>query len=134
MEPRDAADRWREIWLRSWPSHDADAIAATYATHHVYRSHPFREPEEGGALGYVSRAFADEELGTECWFGEPVVEGNRAAIEYWAILRERGRPPQTLAGTSVLRFDDDGLVVEHIDYWVMQDSRRDPPPGWGRAD
>jgi SnoaL-like domain len=133
MDPRDAANRWRDTWLRSWPTHDADAIAATYASDHVYRSHPFREPEIGGALGYISRAFADEDLGTECWFADPIVDGSRAVVQYWAVLREPGGSPQTLAGTSVLRFGDDGLITEHIDYWVMQDGHREPPPAWGGA-
>jgi hypothetical protein len=26
----------------------------------------------------------------------------------------------TLAGTTVLRFDSAGLVVDHVDYWMQQ--------------
>ena len=26
----------------------------------------------------------------------------------------------TLAGTTVLRFDPDGLVVDHVDYWMQK--------------
>ena len=77
-----------------------------------------------------SRAFADEALGTECWFADPIVDGNRAVVQYWAVLREPGGAPQTLAGTSVLRFGEHVLITEHIDYWVMRDGHREPPPGW----
>jgi hypothetical protein len=38
----------------------------------------------------------------------------------------------TLAGTSVLRFDDDGLVLEQRDTWNVRDGRAEPPDGWGR--
>ncbi len=130
MDAREAANRWRDAWLRSWPVRDAQAITATYAPEHVYRSHPLRDPEGGGVLGFVTRAFADEEPGTECWFGEPIVDGDRAAMQYWAILNEVGSGTQTLSGVSVLRFRADGLVVEHTDYWAMQPGRLELPSGW----
>ena len=36
----------------------------------------------------------------------------------------------TLAGTTVLRFRDDGLVVDQCDYWNEVDRREAPYPGW----
>jgi hypothetical protein len=36
----------------------------------------------------------------------------------------------SLAGSTTLRFDAEGLVVDHRDYW-NQVARREPPyPGW----
>jgi len=95
-------------------------IAALYAPGAVYTSHPFREPEKS-ARDYALRAFADEEL-VECRYGEPVVAGDRAAVEYWAILSADGEE-ETLAGIALLRFDESGLVVEQRDYWSMQPGR-----------
>jgi hypothetical protein len=63
------------------------------------------------------------------WFGEPVVDGDRAAVQWWAALVENDSEV-TLAGTSVLRFDGEGLVVDEWDAWNMADGRREPPPGW----
>jgi hypothetical protein len=131
MDIVDAAKRWRETWIRSWPTQDVAAIASLYANGAAYRSYPFREPEEGGALGYVTRAFADERAGTRCWFGTPIVDRDRAAIEYWAQLEDLEGATFTLAGVSVLRFRDDGIVVDHLDYWVMDPGVAEPPPGWG---
>jgi ketosteroid isomerase-like protein len=127
-----AARRWAETWRAAWPVQDEDAVVALYAEDAVYLSQPFREPHLGtaGVRDYVRQAFA-EEADVECWFGEPVAAGNRAAVEYWAVLREAGREV-TLAGTTVLRFRSDGHVEEHRDYWTMQDGRRLPPPGWRR--
>ena len=79
---------------------------------------------------YVSQAF-DEEDEPRVWVGAPVVEGDRTAIEWWAALIENG-VETTLAGTSVLRFDDEGLVVEQRDSWNQVDGRREPPDNWGR--
>jgi hypothetical protein len=39
----------------------------------------------------------------------------------------------TLAGATVLRFDSDGLVVDHVDYWVQRQGRTVPYAGWGEA-
>ena len=133
METSDAAARWRETWVRSWPIRDAAAIASLYADDASYRSHPFREPDDGGALGYVTRAFAGERVGTSCWFGEPIVDHDRAAIEYWAQLQDLEGAIFTLAGVSVLTFRVDGQVLDHLDYWTMESGATQPPPGWGSA-
>ena len=119
MDAATAARNWIDGWLRAWPARDVDGIAAMYAEGAVYSSHPFRPPET--ARSYVESAFGEEDL-VQAWFGEPVVSGNRAAIEYWAILR--GDDEVTVAGTSMLRFDPDGRVRDHRDYWVQVDERR----------
>jgi ketosteroid isomerase-like protein len=118
-----AARAWVAGWTEGWENADPERIAALYAPDAVYRSHPFREPETS-AGDYVRRAFADEEL-VECRFGEPVVDGDRAAVEYWAILRADGEE-ETLAGISLLRFGPDAKVVEQRDYWSMEPGRRPP--------
>lgn len=133
MEPVEAARRWRDTWQRAWPEQDVEAIRALYGEHAVFRSQPFREPRLGpdGAAGYASWAFASEEAPAECRFGEPIVDGDRATCEYWAIVRSGGSE-QTLAGVSVLRFDAEGLVAFQRDYWAVEVVRRDPPDDWNR--
>lgn len=128
VDTETAALRWAQTWQRAWPEHDAAAIAALYAEGAAYRSSPFREPEAGGARGFVARAFPDESE-VRCRFGSPMVGGARAAVEWWASMREGGEET-ALAGTTVLVFDSDGLVVEHVDYWRQAEGRRDPYAGW----
>jgi hypothetical protein len=129
MDTRTAANSWTAAWQEGWPSRDVERIAAVYVDGPVYSSHPFREPDT--ARGYVERAFGEEDL-VEAWFGEPVVDGRRAAVEYWAILAEDGRE-LTLAGAAFLRFERHGRrVTDHRDYWTMEEGPRKPPPGWGR--
>jgi len=119
------------VWAQGWREHDADSIAELYAEDASFRSQPFREPHAGsaGVRNYALWAFADEES-VECWFGEPVGAGSRAAVEYWAVVESEGRE-ETIAGIAVLRFADDGRVSEQRDYWAMQEGRREPPHGWG---
>jgi hypothetical protein len=129
MNVEDAARRWASTWEQAWRAKDAAVIAALYAEGATYRSHPMREPEPGSALGYVSREFAREDR-IECRFGSPIASGDRAAVEWWATWVEEGRQV-TLAGATVLRFDDVGRVVEHVDYWVERDGRVEPFATWG---
>jgi len=74
------------------------------------------------------RAFGEEDL-VQAWFGEPVVSGDRAAVEYWAILR--GDDELTIAGAAFLRFAPDGRVADHRDYWDERAGAQEPPAGWG---
>lgn len=107
-----------------------EAIAALYSDDARYRALAFRSPDGGraGVRRYLRSAF-DAEEGVECRFGEPIVDGDRAAVEWWASWIEDG-DGLTLAGTTILRFDADGLVVDHRDYWNETADRSRPYDGW----
>ena len=128
MDTEDAARRWAAEWERGWREHDSDRIAALYAEGAAFRSSPFRELDE--PRRYADWAFADEDS-ADCWFGEPTVSDDRATVEWWAVSRSGGKET-TLAGASLLRFDETGLVVDQHDYWSELDGGRRPYPGWGR--
>jgi hypothetical protein len=121
-----AARRWAETWAVAWPRLEPGAIAALYADAHSYRALAFREPTTVGP--YLAENFAVESE-VECWFGEPIASGGRAAIEWWGTWVETGTR-LTLAGTTVLGFDGDGLVVDHRDYWNEVERREEPCGGW----
>ena len=126
-----AARRWAETWELAWPGRDAEAIVALYADDTTYRALAFREPDRGlaGVRRYLAENFGAE-TEVECRFGDPIVSGNRAAVEWWASWVENGEP-LTMAGATVLRFDDDGKVVDHRDYWNEVAGREPPYDGWG---
>lgn len=108
-------------------------MAALYAPSAVYSTEPFRDPYLGpaGALAYLTPVFA-EEADVKARFGQPIVDGDRAAVQWWASFREDGAQ-MTYAGISILRFDGDGLVIDEWDAWNRIAGRREPPPGWGAA-
>jgi ketosteroid isomerase-like protein len=124
---RAAAGRWAAAWQRGWESLDPEPILACYAVDALLLTQPFREPYRGrvGVREYVTQALADEE-DPRVWMSQPIVDGDRAAVSWWASLREGGADA-TLAGTSALRFDRDGLVVEQWDAWNQSSERADPP-------
>lgn len=124
MDTEAAARRWADTWARAWPAAEVGAIARLYHPDAVFYSHPFRvrqHPEE-----YVEWVFSDQ-ASAECRFGEPVLSGDRAAVDWWAVVTSRGGSIETLAGTSLLRFDADGLVIEQRDVWAGEPGRRELP-------
>jgi SnoaL-like protein len=125
-----AARRWAETWLKSWLAKDADLLAPLYGDDTVFRSHPFRAPQP--PLDYARWAYGEQEGDAEVWFGEPLVAADAATVEWWACLVENGEPT-SLAGVSILRFDDDGRVVEQHDYWNSAPGRNAPWEGWSTS-
>src|SRR5215469_2210104 len=115
MNAETAARRWADTWSRAWPQRDAEAIAALYA-------------DMAGVRRYLGENLPVEE-NIQCWFGEPIVSGDRAAVEWWGSWREQGQE-LTFAGVTVLRFDDQGNVVDHRDYDNHVERREAPYEGW----
>jgi hypothetical protein len=130
MDTGAAARAWVEAWTRAWRALDPELLEPVYAPDAVQHSHPFREA--GSPMEYVRSAFAEEEGEPEVWMADPIVTGDRAAIEWWAVIVENGKQI-SLAGTSVVRFADDGRAVEQTDYWGQADGRIPPFPGWATA-
>ena len=124
MDATAAARAWVAGWSRAWPSGDADAVAALYAEGASFFSHPFRGHQE--PRDYAAWAFA-EQLSAVCRFGAPVVAGDRAAIDWWAVITTRDGVEETIAGTSLLRFDAEGRVVDQRDAWAARDGRHELP-------
>jgi nuclear transport factor 2 (NTF2) superfamily protein len=128
MNPPDATRRWAETWKTAWEALDPEPVVALYAPDAVHWTEPFREPGRGRDTirAYVERVFAEEE-DVRVWIGEPILDRDRAAIAWWASLREEGRDT-TLAGVSLIRFGGDGLVLEQWDAWNHAERRVGPPP------
>ena len=98
-----AVSRWVNGYVRAWQQREAKAAASLFAEDAVYSSHPFRPVQKGrsAVLEYTIGAFDLDEV-YEVRFGKPVVEGTRAAVEYWGIMKEDGKDV-TIAGSVMLR-------------------------------
>lgn len=134
---------WVERYGRAWREKDDEAVAVLFAEGALYVSHPLRPPHRGreGIRAYWRRATADQE-GLDLRFGEPVVsaDGRRAAVEWWATMRDGGWAAAegagddglTLPGCLVLRFAEGGLCEELREYWnVGFGPPVRPSEGWG---
>jgi hypothetical protein len=60
----------------------------------------------------------DEEESADCEFETPIVDGDRAAVSWRAKTKLVDGGAEDLVGVALLRFDGEGLVVEHRDIWV----------------
>jgi uncharacterized protein (TIGR02246 family) len=129
MDPMEAARRWAATWTAAWRAHDVEPVVALYADDCVHRSTPFRPPHRGrqAVRDYVTGAFADERRIDDVRFGVPVVEGDRACVEYWARFLDRQAKEMTLAGCAMAWFDADGRITEARDYWHVAEGHRPPP-------
>jgi len=128
---RVAVNRWIRIYSKAWLKKDAKAIASLFTEDASYHSHPFRPVNQSrkSILDYTLGALDIGQV-YEVRFGKPVVEGSRAAVEYWTTMKEK-LEDVTLAGCIMLRFAKNGLCKELHDYWVLQTGRQQAPPNWG---
>ena len=126
----DAARRWKDTWEQGWARGDVDAVAALYAPSATYRAVAFRKPNQGiaGVREYLRENF-DAESEVRCTFAEPIADAQSAAVQWWASWIEDGEAT-SMAGVTVLRFDDEGLVIDHRDYWNQDQGRIEPYETW----
>ena len=122
-------DGWANTWADAWPAKDVDAIVALQAETGDHWASLFR-PYRGrsGLRAYLRECFAEESRPARVWFAAPQVDGEMAAVEYWAVTHVQDRP-LTISGCTVLRFDETGLVAEARDYSHVKEGRFLPPGG-----
>jgi SnoaL-like domain len=124
---RQIVSKWIRNYTKAWLKKDAKAIAALFAEDATYHSHPFR-PANLGRKSILDYTLGALDVGQvyEVRFGKPIVEGSRAAVEYWTTMKEKVEDV-TLAGSVMLRFTKSGLCKELHDYWVLQSGRLSAP-------
>jgi SnoaL-like protein len=122
---------WLERYRRAWIERDADAASRLFTEDATYREQPFEAPFVGRAAirDYWARVTASQ-TSVELRYGQPVVDGSRLAVEWWANL-QTSDGPLTLAGEFLLLFAGNGECRELREYWVLTRERVEPPPGWG---
>jgi nuclear transport factor 2 (NTF2) superfamily protein len=124
-------DEWIDGYRAAWENRDPDAAAALFTQDASYRETPYSEPDRGrdGVRAYWARVTSTQE-DVKLLTGTPVIEGDRAAVEWWVTLLNGG-VEVTLAGEFLLRFDENGLCRELREYWHFSEGRLTPPAGWG---
>jgi nuclear transport factor 2 (NTF2) superfamily protein len=133
------ATAWMTAYLDAWEARDADAVEKIFTPDGVYQSNP----------GVGSETFEGREAIHRYWFdvtreqskihglqGNPVVTGNRAAIEIWVTFRDpeynpKGNHMITLVETNVVTFVKGGLASKNVEYWNIIPGVHSPPKGWG---
>ena len=129
---RAAVARWLEGYRRAWVERDPDAAAALFTRDAVYQEQAFQPAYVGRAAirDYWTTVTATQS-DIELRYGRPVVAGRKAAVEWWANLRNGGADV-TLAGEFMLTFARRGRCRSLREYWFFAEGRQSPPSGWGR--
>jgi hypothetical protein len=70
-------------------------------------------------LPAVRHPFEEEIEPTVCRFGEPLITDGHAAVEYWA-QSHYASGPLAIAGVTLLRFNEEGLVKEARGYSFVE--------------
>lgn len=122
---------WLEAYRSAWEEADAGAAAALFDESGSYRSNIFEEPYRGreGVRRYwaeVTRSQANVRVR----MGEPYVDGNRVAAEFWTTMLVDGAET-TLPGCLLLHFNEAGLCRSLHEYWHFESGFHEPPPEWG---
>jgi SnoaL-like protein len=122
---------WIEGYRRAWEDRDPEAAAALFTEDASYRSSPFLEPNLGreGVLAYWAAATSSQE-DVEVVMGQPLVDDNLAAVEWWTRMRNGGEEI-TLTGCLLLRFAPDGRCENLREYWNYESGRLPPHEEWG---
>ena len=136
---KQTATKWMQGYLEAWVTRDADAVVKLFTPHGVYQSIP----------GVSNQTFVGRKAIHKYWFdvtrpqsmiqgiqGQPIVSGDRAAIEIWVTFRDpvynpKGNHMITLLETNVVTFVKSGLASKNVEYWNIIPGVHSPPPGWG---
>jgi len=133
-------EEWIAAYGDAWRGADDAAAVALFTPDAIYLSSP-TEPAHIGRdaiAAYWRRATASQQDLKLC-FGMPVCDGDRVAVEWWAVMRDPDWQPAapsdivTLPGCLLLRFTTAGLCAELREYYnPVFGSAVVPPSGWGQ--
>jgi hypothetical protein len=131
---RQGVDAWLDGYRRAWEQADPPAVLGLFTADASYRSHPLRPAHRGhdGVGAYWARATADQG-DVRVRFGDPIVEGDRVAVEWWTTMTAGGGPA-TLVGCLLLAFVPDGRCRDLRECWHEVGELVDPPADWGQLD
>jgi 2-polyprenyl-6-methoxyphenol hydroxylase-like FAD-dependent oxidoreductase len=112
----------------SW---DAPGWVDLFTDEVVYVAHPTRETVVGRtALASYFQKEATEQGEVSVRMGNPLVEGDRVAAEFWVTATNEGEVA-TIAGCFVARLASDGRCSLFREYWFDIEEHAGAYTGWG---
>ncbi len=128
---RERAAAFVERYGRSWESWDVSGFVDLFSDEVVYVAHPTQETVVGReALGRYLRKEATEQGDVSVRMGEPVIDGDRVAAEFWVTARNQGGAA-TITGCLMARLQSDGRCASFREYWFDEQGHASAFEGWG---
>jgi hypothetical protein len=120
-----------EKYGQTWESWDVDAFLDLFSEEVVYVAHPTEETVLGKeALGVYLRKEQGEQGEVRVTMGNPIVDGDRVAAEFWVTAVNQGREA-TIAGCLLAQLDADGRCGRFFEYWFDVEGHVAAPSGGG---
>jgi hypothetical protein len=116
---REQLTRWLDDYFEAWRSNEAAEVEALFAPDAVYSYGPFREPARGRDQIVANWVADGPPLTVEHRYEILAVEGN-TGIAHWNVRQKAyyfHEPTLELDGILVLRFDEQGRCVEHLEWF-----------------
>jgi hypothetical protein len=128
---RESAAAFVDAYGRSWESWDVSGFVDLFIDEVVYVAHATEERVVGRtALESYLRKEAAEQGEVSVRMGDPVIEGDRVAAEFW-VTATSGSRAATIAGCLVARLAPDGRCAFFREYWFDVDGHISAYEGWG---
>ena len=126
---RATAVAFAEAYGRTWEEWDRAGWVDLFSEDAVYVVHPTTETVVGReALGPYFDKEAAEQGEVDVRIGNPVVDGNHVAAEFWVTAVSGDA---TLTGSFIARLDSDGRCSLFREYWFNIEEQATPYDGWG---
>ena len=121
---------WLDAYFAAWRSNEAADVAALFAPDAVYSYGPFREPAQGREQIVANWVADGAPLSAETRYEILAVHGD-TGIAHWNVRQKAyyfHEPTLELDGILVLRFDDKGRCVEHLEWFDTRSIEEGPSP------
>jgi ketosteroid isomerase-like protein len=128
---RETAAAFVDGYGRTWESWDVPAFVDLFSNDVVYVAHSTQETVVGReALKRYLQKEATEQGEVSVCMGEPVIEGDRVAAEFWVTARSEGEAA-TITGCLIARLASDGRCADFREYWFDIEGHHSAFEGWG---
>ncbi|MFG3438725.1 nuclear transport factor 2 family protein [Nonomuraea sp. NPDC047897] len=124
---------WVERYLQAWKDKDDVAVGKLFTRDAVYQEVPGDRDRTfvgRAAIRKYWRGITKGQSDVTTRYGEPVIQGDRAAVELWITLKGGGKW-MTIIETNVMTFDRHARVSRNAEYWTLRQGKFAPPRGWG---
>jgi hypothetical protein len=129
---RSDAEAFVEGYGRAWQGWDIPGFMDLFGEDVVYVAHPLQETVVGKkALATYLQKEAAEQGRVNVRMGNPLIDGNRVAAEFW-VKATSGDRTATIPGSLFARLGSDGQCVEFREYWFDEPGHTDAFEGWGK--
>ena len=134
-----SVEEWIARYAAAWRAKDIAGVTELFTEDGVYRSSPTGAAHVGtDAIAAYWRSATSTQEDLDLRFGRPIVEGSRASVEWWAVMRDPDWRPDapndwvTLPGCLLLSFAEDGRCQELREYYnPVFGEAITAPEGWG---